>query len=178
MAGEGKMERDVALQQKALEAWQAAGILTAEDKQVLGSTSVTELGVRVDGVHGLVGASPERLLKTSLVTLHLLRSKTWSKKEAQIVLGRWIFILQYRRAAMGVLSKSWDCVETKWPRANQINRFHAELFQLLCLGPLLQGDLTSEYDGQVTCSDASETGCSCSQCRVILVWSISYQLAG
>ena len=59
---------------------------------------------------------------------------------------------------MGVLSKAWRCLESKWPQATQIRKLHQELLQLLCLGPLLQGDLTSEYDGQVTCSDASESG--------------------
>ena len=44
------------------------------------------------------------------------------------------------------------------------------VFQLLCLGPLLQGDLTSEYDGQVTCSDASETG-GAAAASVGLSWS-------
>ena len=61
----------MALQQKALEAWHSTGILTAEDKQVLGSKSVVELGVRIDGINGLVGASSDRIFKTSLATMSL-----------------------------------------------------------------------------------------------------------
>ena len=158
IGAEGEFSHNVALQQKALEAWHSTGILTAEDKQVLGSKSVVELGVRIDGINGLVGASSDRIFKTSLATMYHLLNPVWSKKEAQIIMGRWIFILQYRRAAMGVLSKAWRCLESKWPQATQIRKLHQELLQLLCLGPLLQGDLTSEYDGQVTCSDASESG--------------------
>ena len=48
-------------QEEAMRAWSDAGILTAEDKQVLDVPSVVELGIRFDGVEKLLGASPERL---------------------------------------------------------------------------------------------------------------------
>ena len=35
---------------------------------------------------------------------------------------------------------------------------HQELMNLICVGPLLQTDLNCDYDEQVTCSDASESG--------------------
>jgi hypothetical protein len=65
VGAEGEFSHNVALQQKALEAWHSTGILTAEDKQVLGSKSVVELRVRIDGINGLVGASSDRIFKTS-----------------------------------------------------------------------------------------------------------------
>ena len=52
MAGQVGAERDGpdgVLQQTALAAWKAAGILTAEDKQVFREPAVTELGVLLDG---------------------------------------------------------------------------------------------------------------------------------
>ena len=60
---------DVELQERAMRAWSSTGVLTAEDKQVLGSDSITELGVRVDGKNGLLGGSPERFLRTALATV-------------------------------------------------------------------------------------------------------------
>ena len=56
-----------------------------------------------DGQHGLLGCSTERLMKTMWASIHLLRQRGGTKKEMQAVLGRWIFVLQFRRAAMGIL---------------------------------------------------------------------------
>ena len=47
------------------------------------------------------------------------------------------------------------------PSSKHVAILHQELCMLMCLGPLLQQDLTSEYDGQVSCSDASESGGAC-----------------
>ena len=149
---------DEAMQRLAVASWHSAGVLTAEDKQVLASKQATELGVRIDGVHGLLGSSAERLMKTCWVTFHHLCNPVWSKKEAQIILGRWIFILQFRRAAMSVLSRSWAVLEERWPKPGQRAILERELLTLVALGPLLQTDLTAVYDSEVTCSDASESG--------------------
>lgn len=149
---------DVELQERAMKAWSMTGVLTAEDKQVLGSDSITELGVRVDGKNGLLGGSPDRFMRTALATIHHLLNPVWSKKEAQIILGRWVFLLQFRRAAMGALSRSWEVLERAWPNPREKDILHGELMMLLCLSPLIQMDLTATYDSEVTCSDASETG--------------------
>lgn len=146
------------LQELAMGAWNGTGVLTAIDKQVLNKPEVTELGIRIDGKKALLGCSPERLLKTAFATIFHWRNAVWSKKEAQIILGRWIFILQFRRAAMSCLSRAWETVEKPWPSALDRELLNGELATLLCLGPLLQTDLTSQYDGQVTCSDASGSG--------------------
>ena len=174
MSGEvdrgGEPGISIQLQDAAMRAWSTSGVLTAEDKQVLGSREATELGVRFDGARGLLGASPHRLLKTIFVTLHHILCRRWSKREAQMVLGRWIFILQFRRAAMGVLSRAWQVIEKPWPSFVDINILRKELLQLIFLGPLIQSDLTSHYDGEVTCSDASESGGACAV-ATSLTWS-------
>ena len=146
------------LQRAAVDAWQSTGILTADDKQVLNSPEVIELGVRLDGPQGLLGAAPERILKTMWASVHFLLKPRWEKKLAQIILGRWIFILQFRRAAMGVLSRSWETIETPWPAMPLVKRVAKEVLTLMCLAPLLQTDLRSPYSATVSCSDASETG--------------------
>ena len=91
-------------------------------------------------------------------TFYLMRRGLWSQREAQIVLGRRVFLLQFRRAAMGTLSKAWKAVDTPWPTPGQVNNLLRELMQLVCLGPLLQTDLRATNGGAATCSDASETG--------------------
>ena len=46
---------DIKLQELAMRAWRSAGVLTAEDKQVLGAETAVELGVRLYGTAGLLG---------------------------------------------------------------------------------------------------------------------------
>lgn len=82
--------------------------LCSEDKHVRKADIATELGVQIHGPGGLVGASSERIYKAVLASLALLSHGPSKVKHLQIVLGRWIFILQYRRVAMSVLSRSWD----------------------------------------------------------------------
>eukprot|EP00435_Cladocopium_sp_Y103_P041711 s423_g11.t1 len=149
---------DADLQKSAMAAWHSTGVLTADDKQVIGSSNAIELGVRLDGERGLLGAAPERIFKTSLATLFVLQKQGLSQKDAQIVLGRWVFILQYRRAAMSILSKAWTALEGRWPTERQRSDLMRELEMILCLGPILQSDMRCEFDEQVTCSDASQTG--------------------
>lgn len=149
---------NVALQGAAMKAWGDAGVLTAEDKQVLDSPQVVELGIRVDGKHGLLGASPERLLKTIWASAYMLGRTRWDRKLTQVVLGRWIFILQFRRAAMGILSRSWEVLERPWPVPTKVAQMEKEVLALMCLAPLLQVDMRCDYDGSFTCSDASEGG--------------------
>lgn len=97
-------------------------------------------------------------MRTMWASILLLRQRGGSKKEIQVVLGRWVFILQFRRAAMGILSRAWEAVERCWRRPELTNALLKEIQMLMCLGPLLQNDLRCGFDGEVTCSDASESG--------------------
>ena len=153
--------RGEVLQAQAMQAWMDAGVLTANDKQVQGEREITELGVRIDGERGLLGGSPARLLKTIFVTLHHMQNTQWSRKESQIVLGRWIFLLQYRRAAMSILARSWEVVSVPWPQRRHLDVLFGELMTLIFVGPLLQTDLLAPFDPKVSCSDASESGGAC-----------------
>ena len=101
-------------------------------------------------------ASCERIFKTCLATVRILETQAKNMKEAQVVLGGWVFILQFRRPAMAVLSKAWAVLERPWPSVRSRNELLKELQMLLCLAPVLQMDMRSDYDEQVTCSDASE----------------------
>lgn len=126
-------EHDIRLQEAAMYAWHGAGVLTAEDKEVQGASSATELGIRLDGKAGLMGASTDRIFKTCLATVRILETHARSLKEAQVVLGRWVFILQFRRPAMAVLARAWSALETPWPSVRARNELLKELQMLLCL---------------------------------------------
>ena len=113
---------DVQLHTLAVGAWDQTGVLCSKDKDVLGAEVATELGVQIHGPLGLLGGSMDRLFRNVLATLVLVSQNRASPKLVQIVLGRWIFVLQYRRPAMAALSRSWDYIGDprsrwkSWPR--------------------------------------------------------------
>ena len=147
-----------AMHKEAVDAWTKAGVLSAEDKHIIAEPTAVELGVHIGGKTGLMGASSERLAKLAVVTLKLLETRMPKTKWVQIVLGRWIFALQFRRPAMAVLAQCWKFAmpgEDKrrwWPTVRR------ELSRLLAIIPLLQMDLRMPFASEVTCSDASEFG--------------------
>lgn len=101
-------QTDLHLHEAAVESWREHGVLCSEDKHVRGADVAIELGVQIHGPGGLLGAGADRIYKALLATLGLLSHGPPKVKQLQILLGRWIFILQYRRVAMSVLSRSWD----------------------------------------------------------------------
>ena len=143
---------------RTVEAWKQSGVLCAEDKHVRGSVDGTELGVNIQGEEGWLGGSPSRLQKVIAVTLMLLGQKLPKPRWVQVVLGRWIFILQFRRPAMAILSNCWNYLRSGHDRRRWWPVVKHELATLICLAPLLQSDLRTTFSSLVTCSDASEKG--------------------
>eukprot|EP00435_Cladocopium_sp_Y103_P072813 s379_g41.t1 len=151
-------QSSVALHQEAVGVWTEHGILCAEDKHVLGSQDAIELGVALNGKEGLVGGGPVRFHQLLVITLLLLGEKCPKVRWVQIVLGRWIFVLQYRRPAMAALSRCWNFTRQGQDRRRWWPVVRDELCTLLCLVPLLQFDLCMRFSETVTCSDASHYG--------------------
>ena len=149
---------DLDLHRKAVGAWDSHGVLCSEDKHVRGANVAVELGVQINGEAALLGASANRIYKTLLATLALLARGPPKVKQLQIVLGRWIFILQYRRVAMSILSQSWDYLTQFNQRRSRWRKVCSELSHLVIMIPLLQFDLLTTFNPVVTCSDASEHG--------------------
>ena len=149
---------DLRLHEAAVDAWTSQGVLCSEDKHVRKADIATELGVQIHGPGGLVGASSERIYKAVLASLALLSHGPSKVKHLQIVLGRWIFILQYRRVAMSVLSRSWDYLTCPRRRKSLWKVVSNEISHLILFTPLLQFDLLTGFNPVVTCSDASESG--------------------
>eukprot|EP00435_Cladocopium_sp_Y103_P061038 s161_g22.t1 len=155
-SGDGSRSKE--LHREAVDIWTREGVLCAPDKHVYASQSATELGVTLSGVHSLVGGGPTRFHQLMVVTLMLLAEKCPKVKWVQIVLGRWIFVLQYRRPAMSVLSRCWNYIRKNVDRRRWWPVVQDELSTLLCLAPLLHFDLKMAVSGVVTCSDASHFG--------------------
>ena len=146
------------LHHAAMEAWDRKGVLNVPDKHVLGAREVVELGVRLNGDCGLIGASPQRVLNLVVVTLLLLEKKEPKRRWVQVVLGRWVFILQFKRQGMAILSRCWQYLRAGEDKRRWWPVVQKELASLILLAPLLQTDMFTSFDGLATCSDASESG--------------------
>lgn len=148
----------LALHQAATAQWKAGGVLSASDKDVLEVTKAIELGVSIDSEQGLLGGGAERFQSLLAATIMLLGEDLPKVKWVQVVLGRWVFILQYRRPGMAVLSNSWDYVAEGGRTHKNWKTVQHELSALICLAPLLQTDLRATFSKVVTCTDASHYG--------------------
>eukprot|EP00438_Fugacium_kawagutii_P030575 Skav232830 [mRNA] locus=scaffold2600:52216:56365:+ [translate_table: standard] len=145
-------------QRQVEDAWEKAGIVVSQGKSIVDQTSVSELGAFIGGKSGWIGASTERLNKVAKVTLWLLREKVLSKKSLQVVMGRWIFILQFRRPAMSHFEIVWEFISGKRKGPQAEEKVREELLGCLFGMMLYHTFLGAKFENQITCSDASGTG--------------------
>ena len=141
----------------AEDAWRLAGVISSEKKRVSAASYIQELGAEVDGEAGALGVSTQKLHKLGLSTLWTLVAQGLDKKQAQILAGRWIFVLQFRRPAMGFLQEVWKVTSggSQTPRLTR-EKAKGEFLGLLLCSPLLHCNLGASIAKQVVCTDASE----------------------
>ena len=137
-------------------------MLSSEKKRKVAVSLVEELGAEINGGEKSLGASSGRLLKVIHLTLLLLSKPFIRRKELQILLGRWVFILQFRRPGMSVLNDVWCLISGKLKQKKAtVTDCRRELFLLVCLVPLLHANLAAKIAPFITASDASNTGGDC-----------------
>ena len=96
---------------QALErSWAEAGVLSAAKKRVSGASSTQELGAYFAGQEGTMGPSGERLLKLIQTTLLVISKPVLRRKWIQVVAGRWIHCMSFRRPSMVLLDRIWDFI--------------------------------------------------------------------
>ena len=88
-------------------AWAEAGVLTSAKKPVHNAAEVQELGAQVDGAGKMLGASAGRLIKLLQTTCVVLAKERIPRKWLQVLSGRWVHVLQFRRAGMSGLHYVW-----------------------------------------------------------------------
>ena len=139
-------------------AWRDYGVLSSAKKKVVGAKEVLELGAFVGGSGKLIGGSGERLVRLVQTTLVVLSSKRLRKKWVQLLAGRWVHVLQFRRPGMGYLDLAWAFIAgTKGGQAVE-NKVRGEFLDL-CFGVcLFHTNLNAGIAEVTTASDASSTG--------------------
>eukprot|EP00438_Fugacium_kawagutii_P035650 Skav208366 [mRNA] locus=scaffold1964:533664:536637:- [translate_table: standard] len=145
-------------QQSVEDWWEDAGITCSKHKSTVNVQSATELGAFISGTGKWMGASCERMVKVAKTSLWLV-SKTWMrKKQVQIVMGRWIFITQFRRPAMAQFQKVWELIsEERWSKGREEEARREILGAILGLC-LYHVSFDNQIEDCISCSDASTKG--------------------
>ena len=94
-------------------------------------------------------------------TVWLLSQKFIHRKHLQIMAGRWVFVLQFRRPAMSGLHHVWKLIASTQHVTHRLRSLvRQELFQLVLLAPVLHCNLGAGVENHVVVTDASESGCA------------------
>ncbi len=146
------------LHELAEEAWRDDHVVSSAKKRQSAVTEAQELGAWVDDTAGTIGGSPERFLKLIHSTLFVLGRSQLSKKLVQIIAGRWIHVLQFRRPGMCLLENTWKYISSKSFSAGLVYAVKRELLDCILATPLLHTNLRAGVSERITASDASQVG--------------------
>ncbi len=146
------------LHQHAEAAWSDGGVVSSAKKKVSGEAEVQELGAVLDGDSQYLGMSGARLVKLCQTTLFIISQRSLNRKWLQVVCGRWVHVLQYRRPGMSVLHEVWQVISRKRVKPAGFLRARFELLQCILGVCLFHTHLRAGISGIATASDASNKG--------------------
>ena len=155
----GGLDEEGAGFHRAIEgAWEKEGVLNSISKRVSNASSATELGAELDGKIGTLGPTAERLIRLIQSTLVVIGKKNLNHKWVQVIAGRWVHILAFRRPGMVVLDRVWTFISKKQRSSALELAVRSELFHCCLIALLLHGDLRAPLSEITTASDASSSG--------------------
>ena len=120
-------------------------------------------GALVDGKTGKVRPKPQKVLKYVELAWLLLRDGKANQKQMQVVCGGFVYCCMFRRAMLGMLNQVWRFITSFQNDPPVVKRqlppaVRLEMMRFICAIPLAQMNLRTPVRGDVTVSDASETG--------------------
>ena len=133
-------------------------MISSEKKKQVAIQTASELGAFIDGKNQSIGGSPERFLKLIQATLWTLNRPQLSKRLVQVIAGRWIHVMQYRRPTMCILDKTWEFISGKSLEQKLILAVRRELLACITAVPLMHTFLGAPISERTTASDASNKG--------------------
>ena len=156
--GNGKVGYDARkLHAEAEEAWATYGVLSSKKKKVEGAAHVEELGAAMSGTEQCIGPSAERLVKLIQTTLVILSRRFLNRKWVQVVAGRWVHVLQFRRSGMTCLHDVWKFISGTGGKKIE-RRARQELFSLVLGSLCFHSFFGATVSNTTTASDASGKG--------------------
>ncbi|CAK0884801.1 unnamed protein product, partial [Prorocentrum cordatum] len=125
----------------ALERCEALGVPVSEAKAVVRDSEATALGDFVNGEQGAIWPPGEFCHRVAALTLYTLRRQRVAQKWMQVLAGRWVRMMLYRRETMTCCGEFWKfLVRMRGERALP-DAVRRELVSALCLMPLMRCDL-------------------------------------
>lgn len=151
-------EASQVLHAKAELAWSDAGVLSSTKKRVSDADCVDELGARFDSEAKLLGSSGGRLIRLVQTTLFVIGRYQVPPKWLQVVAGRWVHVLQFRRFGMSTMQMVWKWIGKRRIGPQGVLDSRREML-MLCLGCcLFHTHLGAQVGEVVSASDASGRG--------------------
>ena len=144
--------------EKLESAWEEAGVLSSAKKRVSRAEAAQELGGMIEGKEGTLGPSAGRLVKLIQTTLLVISKNRLRKKWVQVVAGRWVHVMSFRRPGMAFLEKVWGYISGSTTTAGLEAQVRGELWSCCCAALLFHTNLRAEVSSVTTASDASMSG--------------------
>ena len=140
--------------------WKTPGLrlLSAAKKRLSGAPAVNELGAYLEGEAGTIGPGPDRLLRLIQSTLVVIGKGVLRKKWIQVIAGRWVHCMAFRRPSMVWLDNTWSYISGQASGSTVEAKVRGELFGCCVTALLVHSSLRAEISGVTTASDASSTG--------------------
>ena len=156
--GPGKVLDKSRWQRTMEQTYRDLGVPFSEDKATSRELVCEKLGALLDGDRGLLGVTTKRSLDFISLGIFLLSSEKIPTKWVQILLGKYVHLLQFRRPLFSLVRLMWSRVGKFHSGGPLSGRETDEVLRLIFTLPLCYTDLRAGVSGKVTCSDASETG--------------------
>ena len=117
-----------------------------------------KLGAYVDGRKGVLGVTSKRHLEMLSLILFMMQQDKVPTKWLQILLGKYVHIVQFRRPLFSCIKKSWRRLHS-FHAGGPLDGGEVDVWAVIAfLLPLTRTSLRAKVSGMVTCSDASEYG--------------------
>ncbi|CAK0876940.1 unnamed protein product [Prorocentrum cordatum] len=136
----------------------ARGVPRSEDMSVSRALKSPALGEFVDCELGMISPPPPKDFTYKLVifSLYTLDREKVTQRWLQVLAGRWVRAMMFRREAMSAFDHLWQAV-VRWEGKRRLPcLIFREIFIALGLLPFMRCDLRTPISGLVTVSDASE----------------------
>ena len=139
-------------------AYQHWGIPVSLEKALIREPVAEKLGAVLDGERGLLRASTKRALDNLSLLTWVLRQGRVPRKALQILCGKEVHTLQFRRPLFCIYDQVWKDIAFQGAMVSPSALTVEELLMGGALQPLRFTDLRARLNEVVTASDACETG--------------------
>ena len=138
--------------------WDDVGVISSKKKRVANAVEAEELGARFGGNMQFLGVTGERLIRLCQTTLLVLSRTFLLRKWLEVVCGRWIHVLQFRRAGLSGLQYVWKVIHPRQSKREDAMNARRELFNLMLGCCLFHTFLGAQISEVCSASDASNKG--------------------